>query len=198
MEAVEIPSRLALHPSGSNIVTGIHSSEWDASGSALPEERLINTKTLTLVHCHYNTRYGLIICDLCEAAIPLRLVPKHASSLSRNVTFMDSKGKLQDMPISHGFSVGNHAIFISRLRQEIKDEIIKIDESIVNIPIRDDNGDGRWTERPLPLSGQKGPILGLRVFEDAYCCNTCHVQPVGQDTPSNDLPYASPSRDTVY
>jgi hypothetical protein len=61
---------------------------------SLPEEKLVETPTLTLAHCKYNTCYRLIICMLCHMGIPLSLVLKHVKSPTRNVKVVCSDGAI--------------------------------------------------------------------------------------------------------
>jgi len=156
----------------------VHRSSEAAVENILPEERLVETPLLTRCHCKYNTRYDLIVCNLCEEGVPLRILHKHVSDPIRHKHIIRG-GKLTFVPISHGFRVSKDpAMFTS----QIEAEILAV---LPGATIRDADSDGAWSKPAEPLPGQLDPILGLQVFEDAWMCGACEI-------------YASPSKDAVY
>lgn len=190
-EANSRPPSVATAPEHNHANTStppITTTPEQALVAELPEERLIETKTLIRIRFHFNTRYGLCICKLCQAAVPLSQVANHALSPYRKVKFVTADGKIHQQHIQHGFrlcKIADHPKLCSEIGDEIR-EIIP-GAKIRDVPIWEEDCITKWRNDSVPFPGQVGPILGLKVFKDSWKCTACAANP----------PYTSPSIQTA-
>jgi hypothetical protein len=140
----------------------------------LPSEKLITTPTLNQIHCSYNTRYGLFVCNLCKVGVPARLLHNHASAAIQSVKIQENNRKVGKRTIAHGFSVGRNVIDTIKveLQQKLED---------VHLTFLDAATDGRWAETPVALPGQQGGIMGLDVHS-GFGCGSCHYASLSKHT----------------
>jgi hypothetical protein len=78
-------------------------------------------------------------------------------------------------PTPHGFKLGmSRDHLINTIRTELEQ---KLGEA-VDIRDVDENKKGLWHDSAIPLAGQLGPILGLRVTQHGAICNLCPKESV--------------------
>ena len=126
--------------------------------------------------------------------VPLRLLSAHASAPTNKIKTLLG-GKVINQTITHDLRPGNKHVTISRVTSELQ-------ALIPGVTVRDDianaKGGYSWAELPLPLDGQEGPILGLRVHEVAFACNSCEsISTDPRQSPSKTFPYTTLSRDNL-
>lgn len=134
----------------------------------------MTTPILECIECDYNTRYTLIICRLCKAGVPLSRIHSHAKAATQERVYQPNDLLPLDMTLSesipHRFKVGmSKDRLINTIRAELEQEL----DQAVDIRDVDENDRRVWYNSAVPLAGQLGPILGLRVIQRGAICNLC-------------------------
>ena len=138
----------------------------------------MTTSTLSKIDQVYNTRYGLLICQRCEYGVPFSRAYNHARAASQKIfVHLDmlnpTQGASEYRSINHGLNPGmTKAAWERQVQSELK---AKLGQDVTIHDLNRLEGlklaevENNWYQSALPLPGQIGRVIGLRVIPGLIC-----------------------------
>ena len=150
-------------------------------------EKLITTPYLRRLGLSFNTRYQLVICTQCAEGLPSSYIHTHLSNLDARRANKNSLGIWTATKVAYE---SMHPWPISRLpSSRVLQSDISASLLAAGFTTRDAGIDPNfgvasvpaWSQIPLPqipIQGnilERPQILGLRVFDNVWCCTKCDL-----------------------